>query len=111
GEYRDDRRDEVVTVVAHGERLFIGSETPVALVPVGTDRFAVDDPELERFAIRFLRDEDVVTGFHRGPDRFVNERYGGPASFDPPEAWYALAGHYRSWDPWGSNFRIFVRGG
>jgi D-alanyl-D-alanine carboxypeptidase len=111
GEYRDDGSGEVVTVVAEGERLFIGSTPPVALVPVGTDRFAVDDTELERFAIRFLRDADVVTGFHRGPDRFVNDRYGGPASFDPPEGWNALAGHYRSWDPWGSNFRIFVRGG
>jgi D-alanyl-D-alanine carboxypeptidase len=111
GEYRSDAREEVVTVVAEGDRLFLGSEPPVALVPVATDRFAVDDPELERFAIRFRRDADVVTSFHRGPDRFVNDRYGGPASFDPPQAWNALAGHYRSWDPWGSNFRIFVRGG
>jgi hypothetical protein len=111
GEYRSDAGEEVVTVVAEGDRLFLGSEPPVALIPAGTDRFAVDDPELERFAIRFRRDADVVTGFHRGPDRFVNDRYGGPASFDPPQAWSAFAGHYRSWDPWGSNFRIFVRGG
>jgi D-alanyl-D-alanine carboxypeptidase len=111
GEYRDDGGDEVVTVVAEGDRLFLGSEPPVALVPIAPDRFVVDDPELERFAIRFLREADVVTGFHRGPDRFVNDRYGGPASFDPPRAWSAFAGHYRSWDPWGSNFRIFVRGG
>jgi hypothetical protein len=111
GEYRHDGSDEVVSVVAEGDRLFLGPGPPVALVPVAADRFAVDDPELERFAIRFLRDARVVTGFHRGPDRFVNDRYGGPATFDPPQAWSAFAGHYRSWDPWGSNFRIFVRGG
>jgi D-alanyl-D-alanine carboxypeptidase len=111
GEYWSDAGDEVVTVVAEGNRLFLGSEPPVALLPAATDRFAVDDPELERFAIRFRRDADVVTGFHRGPDRFVNDRYGGPASFDPPQAWSAFVGHYRSWDPWGSNFRIYVRGG
>lgn len=111
GEYRDDRSDAVLTVVADGGRLFLGSDPPTALIPIAPDRFAVDDPELERFGVRFLRDENVVTGLHRGPDRFVNDRYRGPASFDPPEGWSAFVGHYRSWDPWASNFRIFLRGG
>lgn len=111
GEYRNDDGDEIITVVAEEGRLFLGSEAAVALIPIAPDRFAADDPELERFAIRFLRYRKVVTGLHRGPERFVNDRYDGPSSFDPPEVWSTFVGHYRSWDPWASNFRIFVRGG
>ena len=110
-EYRNDSSDEILSVVAEGDRLYVGSRPPVALIPIAPDRFAADDPQLERFAIRFLRDRKVVTGLHRGPERFVNDRYDGPSSFDPPAVWSTFAGHYRCWDPWTSNFRIFMRGG
>jgi len=111
GTYRSDGSDEVLTVVSEGDRLFLGTKPRVALVPVARDRFAADDPELERFAIRFLRGGNAVTSLHRGPDRFVNDRYHGPTSFDPPAVWSSFVGHYRCWDPWASNFRIFLRGG
>lgn len=111
GTYRSDGSDEVLAVIAEGDRLFLGTKPRVDLVPIAPDRFAADDPELERFAIRFLREGKAVTGFHRGPDRFVNDRYDGPASFDPPAVWSTFVGHYRCWDPWASNFRIFLRAG
>ena len=50
----------------------------------------------------------MVEAFH-GPNWFVNDRYEGPAEYDTPEEWNAYVGHYRSHNPWYTNFRVFVR--
>jgi len=52
----------------------------------------------------------VVEAFH-GPDWYTNERYTGPTTFDCPQEWGAYPGHYRSHNPWLSNFRVVLRKG
>lgn len=46
-----------------------------------------------------------------GPDWYFNARYSGPKKFEYPGEWNAFTGHYRSYNPWLSNFRIILRKG
>jgi CubicO group peptidase (beta-lactamase class C family) len=84
----------------------------ISLEPVDDDQFRVDHPDFELFLLRFGRDAEgkVVEAFF-GPDWYAGERYAGPRTFDVPEEWSTYTGHYRSVDPWLSNFRIVLRKG
>ena len=67
---------------------------------------------MERFCLVFERANGEVTGVVHGADRFVREGSSGSAAPDEiPEAWRAYPGHYRSHNPWFTNFRIVGRGG
>ncbi|MBA2596449.1 MAG: serine hydrolase, partial [Chloroflexia bacterium] len=35
--------------------------------------------------------------------------YEGARTFETPPEWDAYPGHYRSWNPWLSNFRVVIR--
>ncbi len=93
----------------------------IALERRGPDRFYVDHPvkrEAKRlhpdfalFLLRFGREEGKVVEVFHGPDWYTNERYAGPTTFDYPEEWDAYPGHYRSHNPWLSNFRVVLRKG
>lgn len=98
---------------AQGERLLLRrGEAAILLEPNGKDAFLADDPDLALFPLRFGRDAaGKVTELAYGPDWYTNERYAGPRQFDIPEAWNAFVGHYRTSNPWFSNFRILVRKG
>ncbi|MDP9374233.1 MAG: serine hydrolase, partial [Chloroflexota bacterium] len=74
--------------------------------------FVIGHPAFARFPLRFGRDGDgrVTEAFH-GADWYTAERYTGPAAFDHPANWIAYPGHYRSHNPWFSNFRIVLRKG
>jgi D-alanyl-D-alanine carboxypeptidase len=69
-------------------------------------------PDLERFVLRFGRDESgrVIDVFH-GDEWYAGEAYTGPMVFDYPAAWDAYPGHYRCYNPWQSNVRIVLRKG
>jgi CubicO group peptidase (beta-lactamase class C family) len=100
------------TLVAEGERLILryGDER-IALERRGPDRFYVDHPDFALFLLRFGREEgEVVETFH-GPDWYTNERYAGPTTFDYHEEWDAYPGHYCSYNPWLTNFRVVLRKG
>ena len=111
-EHAQSANARVLTLVAEGERLMLryGDER-VALERRGTDRFYVDHPDFALFPLRFGREKGkVVEAFH-GPDWYTNDRYIGPTTFDHPQEWDAYPGHYRSHNPWLSNFRIVLRKG
>jgi CubicO group peptidase (beta-lactamase class C family) len=83
----------------------------IALARRDTDGFYVDHPNFALFLLRFGRENGkVVEAFH-GPDWFVNDQYAGPTTFEYPQEWDAYAGHYRSHNPWLSNFRVVLRKG
>jgi hypothetical protein len=83
----------------------------IELEPRGRDCFYLDHPDFALFLLRFGRENGkLVEAFH-GPDWYTNERYTGPTSFNYPEEWDAFPGHYRSHNPWFSNFRIVLRKG
>jgi CubicO group peptidase (beta-lactamase class C family) len=100
------------TLVAEEERLILryGDER-VVLEQRGPDRFYVDHPDFALFLLRFGREEGEVVEALHGPDWYTNDRYAGPATFDYPQKWDAYPGHYRSHNPWLSNFRIVLRKG
>ena len=100
------------SLVAERERLILHyGDEHVVLEQRGSDHFYADHPDFALFSLRFGRkDGEVVEIFH-GPDWYTNNRYAGPTTFDYPEEWDAYPGHYRSHNPWLSNFRIVLRKG
>jgi len=75
------------------------------------DTYLADHPAFERFYLQFNRvDGAVVEAFHG--DRWYS-RAGCTAAppEDPPPEWEAYPGHYRSHNPWYSNFRVVLRKG
>ena len=100
------------TLEAEEERLMLhyGDER-IVLEQRSADHFYVDHPDFALFLLRFGREEgEVVEAFH-GPDWYTNERYTGPTTFNYPEEWDAYPGHYRSHNPWLTNFRVVLRKG
>lgn len=82
----------------------------IALEALGDDRFLAPDPDLDRFALRFEpAGERPVVAWH-GPIRFVRDGATAPPLPSPEPGIAAMAGHYRSHDPWVTNFRVILRG-
>jgi hypothetical protein len=52
-----------------------------------------------------------VVELTHGGDWYATDAYEGARAFATPPEWTAYAGHYRSWNPWISNFRIVARKG
>ena len=63
------------------------------------------------FLLGFRREDDRVLEAGHGGDLYRRE--GMPAAPAPtaPAEWRAYPGHYRAYNPWYSNFRIFLRNG
>jgi CubicO group peptidase (beta-lactamase class C family) len=126
GVYRAAAGDRELHFTADGDRLYLDSPGWELAEPVPVERYGraadalyarhPDLPELELFLLRFARDGDgdedgrVVELFH-GPDRYLAAGYDGPVDFPLPESWHAYPGHYRSYSPWLSNFRVVLRKG
>lgn len=120
GTYRSDSRQ--VAVVADGDRLFLevapndgsGSDQPaerIRLLRLVSDSFIVDHPDFERFPLVVDREDGAVVEAFHGAEWFRHERYKGPESFELPESWHSYVGHYRSHNPWMTNFRVLARKG
>jgi CubicO group peptidase (beta-lactamase class C family) len=111
GRYADESSSVEVVVERGGLRL-LSEGRSAALVPAAaSDVFLVDDPALDRFPVRFRREDGVVTTAFWGPAWLRSERHPGPIHGDHPEEWAAYPGRYASWNPWAPGFRIFLRGG
>jgi hypothetical protein len=91
---------------------------------VAVDMFIADHPEFDRFPLAFVRDEPNAEGspgheqctlpvveLVHGATVYRKSGHDAPSTADFPEAWNAFAGHYRSHNPWMSNFRIVIRNG
>jgi len=111
GTYRMESK--MLNLLAEGDQLILhyGAES-VALERRGADSFYVRHPDFALFLLDFHRDEKnkVVGAFH-GPVWYPSERYIGQITFEIPAAWKAYLGHYRSHNPWMSNFRVIFRKG
>lgn len=104
-------------VVASGDRLdLLYGGQRIRLEPRGRDRFYAHHPDFALFPIVFTRApaenrSGPVTEVHHGAAWFFHERYAGPRTFDVPAEWKAYEGHYRTTNPWLSNFRVLTRKG
>jgi CubicO group peptidase (beta-lactamase class C family) len=75
------------------------------------DSFLADSPAMERHLLSFGRHKGkVVEAFH-GSDWYVNARYEGKRSFRFLDEWKGCTSHYRSHNPWLTNFRVIGRKG
>ena len=72
------------------------------------DIFYSDHPSLDRFVFSFGRRKGEVVEVTHGEDWFTNGRFKGRRRFDYPKEWDSFTGHFRSHDPWSSNFRVLV---
>ena len=70
------------------------------------DNFIVPYPAFDLFALCMGREDGKVTEAGWGEDRYVRNGVQGETTFEYPVEWDAYPGHYRSHNPWLSNFRI-----
>jgi CubicO group peptidase (beta-lactamase class C family) len=109
GEYTSG--SEKLRVVSSGKALWLDRHgRRRRLVPLGPDRFCASKGE-DLYPIRFGREKGKVVELLRGDEWFVNSRYRGPKRFPSRIVWQQFVGHYRSYSPWASNFRIVLRKG
>ncbi|MCX9079953.1 MAG: hypothetical protein OIN84_18455, partial [Candidatus Methanoperedens sp.] len=73
--------------------------------------FYAHHPDFDRHLLKFGRENEQVVEVFYGSDWHGHERYTGANNFDYPAEWDAYIGHYRSYNPWYSNFRIAQRKG
>ncbi|MGZ8600334.1 MAG: serine hydrolase domain-containing protein [Actinomycetota bacterium] len=111
GRYGDATR-RIVIEDRDGALVLEADDRRGVLVAAGEDEvFAVDDPALERYPIRFERSDDVVTGAFWGPSWLPREGAAEPAWEDAPPEWPGFAGRYVSWNPWAPAVEVFLRRG
>jgi len=98
---------------ADGDQLWLLHQNErILLEPRGEDHFFVPHPDFALFLLSFGRNQDqAVVEASFGPDWYAGERYTGPRSFELPSGWEAYPGHYRTQQPWFTNFRIVPRKG
>jgi CubicO group peptidase (beta-lactamase class C family) len=103
---------KMLTLVAEGQRLIVRYyDERIVLERRGPDRFYVDHPDFALFLLRLGREKGKVVELFHGPDWHTNDQYTGPTTFDYPQEWDAYPGHYLSFNPWLSNFRVVLRKG
>jgi hypothetical protein len=101
-------------VRGEGDRLVLdwnGARVPLERREQGKDVFLAPHPDLALFPLRFGREDGNVVEAIHGGSWYLNERYAGPGEFSVPGTWSAFTGHYRSFTPWLSNFRVVTRKG
>jgi D-alanyl-D-alanine carboxypeptidase len=118
GRYEPERGSDPLQIEAGADgrlRLRLGStEAVLQQDPLRApgDEFLVPHPDLERFALRFARDESgtVVEAFH-GDSWFRGATSPVPSPEPPPREWASYPGVYRNNDPWSPVLRIVLRKG
>ncbi len=82
----------------------------IALEELGSDLFLAPDAAFDRFPIRVERPTDDIPELWHGGQRYVRAGVGARRLPEPSAELQAIAGHYRSHNPWTTNFRIVLRG-
>jgi len=110
GEYRC--KNKTFTLTNQSDSIFLSFEdTTVPLAQFGPDRFIVPHPAFEMFTLRMERENGTITGAGWGEERYFRVGVGEETSLESPAEWDAYPGHYRSHNPWLSNFRILLWNG
>jgi len=101
--------EKTFAIKADDSRLFLESESAtVPLTPLKPDRFLAPHPAFEMFTLRMGREDKKVTEAGWGAERYVRDGFGKETIHESPAEWDAYPGHYRSHNPWYSNFRIML---
>lgn len=111
GSYADgDGRVEVVPD-GRGLRLVADGEAGTLVPMDAEDAFAIDHPALERFPVRFVREEGAGVAATWGPRWVPREAVAQAEGPVPPAEWARYPGRYASWNPWAPGFHVFLRRG
>ena len=97
--------------VSGDQLLFDYSGEQVILQRWEKDCFYVPHPGFDRFLLRFNREDGIVVDAFHGSEWFIREGADRPQISDFPLIWHAYPGHYRSHNPWLTNFRVVLRRG
>lgn len=116
---RYQRGEKEFTLTAKREHLHLEfNGDSVSLEPAGPDVFLVPHPAFELFPLRFERaapfegeEKPTITAALHGPEFYLSEGVSDPPQVEIPTEWRAYPGHYRSYNPWLSNFRVLLRRG
>jgi D-alanyl-D-alanine carboxypeptidase len=82
----------------------------IRLEELDSDLFLAPDPAFDRFPIRVERPTDDSPELWHGGRRYGRAEAGARRLPEPSAELQAIAGHYRSHNPWTTNFRIVLRG-
>jgi hypothetical protein len=110
---RYQAENKTITLKAQGDQLMlVDGQAFILLEQRGEDIFHANHPDLALFLLSFRRQQGQVVSVFHGADIYVKEGSDWtPGAVDHPESWEAYPGHYRSHDPWFTNFRVFLRAG
>ena len=102
--------DKSFTVSTKNERLYLELDTDTVLLePFSSDKFFVPHPSFELFPLQFRREKNEIVEAIHGGEIYLRGSYQEPSSSEYPLEWEAYPGHYRSHNPWLSNFRVVLR--
>jgi len=82
----------------------------ISLEELEDDLFLASDTDFDRFPLRVARPTDDVVELWHGGRRYVQQGTATRPLPQPSAELQAIAGHYRSHNPWTTNFRIVLRG-
>ena len=99
--------DKPFAIKADQSRIYLDFESAIVpLTQFKPDKFIVPHSAFEIFILRMGRENDQVTEAGWGGERYVRDGFGKESHHEHPVEWDAYPGHYRSHNPWFSNFRI-----
>jgi CubicO group peptidase (beta-lactamase class C family) len=113
GTYRSAGDVAPIEVVERGDKLVVRSadvEVEVELEDFGDRRFLAAHPSLDRHLLAFGPPEGSAIELWHGDVRYVREGTTAAPLATPDPSLLPLAGHYRSHNPWATNFRVMLRG-
>ena len=103
---------ELALAAADGRLLLRAGDLEVALERRAPDVFVAPRPALDRHHLQAGRDAaGRVVEFFYGPDRYVGEDCPDAGAAAPTSDWLPFLGHYRSWNVFAPDVRVFERKG
>jgi len=113
GVYSSKSRSFSVEAADHQIWLVTNEGDRIMLEGRGPDLFFVNHPDFSLYLLRFERNTSSgqIEGVCYGPEWFSHSRNQGSVEYPYPLDWEKFEGHYRSHNPWFSNFRVYIRKG
>jgi CubicO group peptidase (beta-lactamase class C family) len=106
----DDAAVASIEIAVAGDALVLRCGAgQVALEELGEDRFLAPDAAFDQFPFHVERGNGVPELWHGGR-RYVRAGAAAQPLPEPSAELRAIAGHYRSHNPWTTNFRVVLRG-
>jgi CubicO group peptidase (beta-lactamase class C family) len=112
GVYRaDDSGSEAIKLLGRKEGLMLRSNgREIALQELEDDLFLAPDTAFDRFPFHVERQPNGLPELWHGGHRYVLAGADPSPLPEPSAELRSIAGHYRSHNPWTTNFRVVLRG-